>query len=179
MEEQWKDIFGFEGLYQISNFGRVKSLKGCRGVQERILKSLKNKDGYLQVVLCKNGKIFHKLIHRLVAQAFLPNPNNLPEVNHINEVKTDNVIILNEDESINEEASNLEWCDHSYNVVYSKAKAVLQCDKQGNFIREWPSTNEIQRQLGFSHGNISYCCLGKLKQAYGFIWRYKNEENQK
>lgn len=174
MEEKWKNIEGFP-YYQVSNFGKVKSLKGYGSVQERILKPMKKRDGYLQVCLHKDGK-FQKTVHRLVAEAFLPNPNNLSEVNHKNEDKTKNVIVLNEDGSINEEASNLEWCDHSYNVVYSKAKAVLQCDKQGNFIREWPSTNEVQRQLGFSIGNISRCCLGKRKQAHGFIWRYKNEE---
>lgn len=161
MNEIWKDIKDFIGLYQVSNFGRVKSLKWGK---ERILKPRKLKCGYFAVILYKDGVTKSYFIHRLVAQAFLPNPNNLPQVNHKNENKTDNRV------------ENLEWCDQKYNCQYSFAKTILQFDKKGNFITEFPSTMEVYKQLGYGKGNISACCNGKRKSCGGFIWRYKNDE---
>lgn len=164
MNEIWKDIKDFIGLYQVSNCGRVKRLIGYQCKNERILKPRKHKCGYFAVILYKDGVTKSYSIHRLVAQAFLPNPNNLPQVNHKNENKTDNRV------------ENLEWCDQKYNCQYSFAKTILQFDKQGNFIKEWSSMIEVEKQLGYGKGNISNCCLGKLKSAYGYIWKYKNEE---
>ena len=114
MEEIWKDIVGYEGLYQVSNFGRVKSLakykNGNGGSKfwrkERILKPANTGRGYLMVVLIKEKKRTTYILHRLVAQAFIPNPNNLPQINHKDENKTNNVV------------SNLEWCDNKYNSNY-------------------------------------------------------------
>ena len=172
MEEQWKDIFGFEGLYQVSNFGRVKSFKGCRGVQERILKPRKVANGYLQIALCKDGKHNWRLIHRLVAEAFLPNPNNLSDVNHKDENPQ------------NSNLENLEWVDHKTNINYgtgierrakTRLKTVFQYRLDGTFVKEWPSLKEVQRQLGFNHGNISSCCNGRNKTSYGFRWKYKKK----
>lgn len=168
--EVWKLIDCFDN-YQISNWGRVKRLKGYGCTKERLLKLAKVKGGYLQVKLCKDGisKIF--LVHRLVAQHFIDNPNNLQEINHKSEDKTDNRV------------QNLEYCDRKYNNSYGTrngriaetlSKSVLQYSLDGTFIKEWQSTIEIKRQLGFGH--ISECCNGKYKQMYGFIWKYKNEE---
>ena len=166
MVEIWKDIRDYENLYQGSNLGRVKSIKFGK---ERILKTFKNKDGYLQVGLWKNNKRKIFLVHRLVAQAFLDNPNNLPEVNHKDENKLNNVV------------SNLEWCDRTYNVNYGTAiermiktvsKPVLQFTLDGKFVREWESTRECERN-GYNHGAVVSCCKGKQKTHKDFIWRYK------
>lgn len=138
-----------------------------------------NNKGYLKVILCKDGKTKQLLVHRLVANAFIPNPLNLPFINHKDEDKTNNAV------------SNLEWCSQQYNTNYGtcpkrisaklkgkfvngpKAKQVLQYDKQGNFLKRWPSTQEIKRRLGFNQGNICDCCNGKLKSANGFVWMYE------
>lgn len=176
MNEIWKDIKDFIGLYQVSNWGRVKRLIGYQCKNERILKPRKHKCGYFAVILYKDGVTKSYLIHRLVAQAFLPNPNNLPQVNHKNEDKELNFVWITYEGTVDESKSNLEWCDQKYNCQYSFAKTILQFDKQGNFIKEWSSMTEVEKQLGYGKGNISNCCLGKLKSTYGYIWRYKNEE---
>lgn len=171
--EIWKDIKGYEGLYQVSNQGRVRSL--YKGV--RILKTRNNK-GYLRVALYKENKYKHISIHRLVAEAFLPNPKNLPQVNHKSEIKTDNRV------------ENLEWCDSKYNDNYGNRNnklsrknrnnkfslKVLQISKEGVFIKEWPSLHEIERTLGFLRANISMCCKNKRKISYGYIWKFKTEK---
>ena len=165
-KEIWKDIKDYEGLYQVSNFGRVKSI---RFGKERILKSGTNNWGYLFVKLCKNGKIKPFLVHRLVAEAFLPNTDNLPCVNHKDENKQNNNV------------NNLEWCDVKYNNTYGTrteksskkcSKPVLQYTLDGVFIREWKSTAECGRN-GFNQGNVAACCRGERKTYKGFIWRYK------
>jgi hypothetical protein len=160
MKEVWKNIVGYEGLYEVSNLGNVKSLNYLRTGQEKLL-NLGINNGYLNVQLCKNGEAKTFLIHRLVAEAFIPNPLGLPQVNHINEIRSDN------------RAENLEWCSAQYNTEYSQSKQVEQYDLNGNYIATWKSVNEIQRQLGFYQGTISHCCRGEYKTAYGFIWRYK------
>lgn len=108
--EIWKNINGWENMYQVSNLGRVKSLNYNRTNKEQIVKPYQRKDGYIQVCLCKNSKITTYKLHRLVAQAFIPNPNRLPEINHIDEDKTNNC------------ADNLEWCNSKYNKNYRYAK---------------------------------------------------------
>lgn len=151
--EIWKDIEGYEGLYQVSNYGRVKSLNKRKG---RILKPAKDKGGYLRVALHKQGTQKHYKIHRLVAQAFIPNPQNLPQVNHKDENPTNNTV------------QNLEWCDCQYNIDYSQSKQVL-CLETG---KVYKSVMEVERQLGFAQSNISACCNGRYKQAYSFHWCY-------
>lgn len=179
MIEIWRDIKDYEGLYQVSNWGRVKSLGNgnSKNSKVRILKTSKNKCGYLYVVLCKDGKVKTYKVHRLVAEAFIPNPLNLPQVNHKSENKQDNRV------------ENLEWISASGNTNYGTrnrrvsekmtngklSKEVLQYSLDGTFIKEFPSTREIERQLNFDNGFISKNCLGKCKSAYGFIWKYKKE----
>lgn len=168
--EVWRYVPGYEGLYMVSNKGRVKSLNYHRSGKERMLKGRKLPNGYLQVDLYKGGKMTKYTVHRLVAMAFIPNPKNLPEINHKDEDKSNNCV------------ENLEWCTHQYNLNYGTrisrtvektGKPVIQRSLDGEFIREWKSMSEIYRQLGFKQGAISMCCSGKRKQCYGFIWRYK------
>ena len=150
----WKDIDGYEGLYQVSIFGEVRNTKG------RTRKGVLGGHGYLQIMLSKCGKTRTFLVHRLVAQAFIPNPDGLPEVNHKDENKQNNAV------------DNLEWCTPQYNMDYSNAKWVHQYDKQGNYIKSWKSTKEVERVLHISNGNISNCCNGRVKTAGGYVWRY-------
>ena len=170
--EIWKDISGYEGLYQVSNLGRVKSLDYNHTGREKIMKPSVDKNGYLYVCFRKNGvKKWYKL-HRLVAQAFISNPNNYPQVNHKDENPFNNFV------------NNLEWCDAKYNINYGtrtervaekKSKQVLQIDKNTNkLIAEFPSLTEVERQFGISKSSISKCCKGKLNTAGKYKWQYKN-----
>lgn len=117
----WKNIIGFEGLYQINNIGQVKSLNYHRQGHEQIIKLDLTNSGYYRAQLCKNGVVFRFLVERLVAQAFLPNPNNYPVVNHKDRNSQNNFIWVNDDNSINYEKSNLEWCSVKYNNHYDGA----------------------------------------------------------
>ena len=164
--EEFRDIPGYEGLYEVSNLGRVRSLE-----TERILKPSKNTWGYLFVSLYKNGIKKAVRIHRLVALAFIPNPDNLPCINHKDEDKTNNTV------------DNLEWCDDKYNANYGTRneriaektrKPVLQYDLLGNFIREWPSITKVEEETGIWQTHISKCCLGLRHTAGGYLWKYKN-----
>lgn len=163
MKEIWKDIEGYEGLYQISNLGNVKTLNYNHTGKEKILKPKKDKYGYLEVGLYKEGKRKIYKIHRLVAEAFIPNPNKLPEVNHKDENKTNNHI------------TNLEFCDRKYNCNYGtrneKLSKQVMCLETGVV---YPSTMEVQRQFGFRNSDISLTCNGKQQTAYGFHWKYVN-----
>lgn len=130
----------------------------------------------MKVCLCKNGKKRQFTIHRLVAFMFIPNPENKPFINHINGKKDDPSI------------KNLEWCTYEENNQHafkaglnrgrkgkdnSCSKKVLQFDMQGNFIKEWDSTMDIQRELNIRNSCISACCKGQYKQSHGFVWKYK------
>lgn len=185
--EIWKPIFGFEGIYQVSNWGKVKSFKNGK---ERILKPYKVGHGYLRVDLFKDGKHNLKCVHRLVAEAFIPNDDLFKtQINHKDENKELNFVWVNDDGSVDESKSNLEWVTCAQNINFGSrtermaktntngkcSKAVLQYDRQGNFIQEWPSTHEVERQLGLRNENISSCCNGKRKTAYNFKWQYKYE----
>ena len=161
MEEIWKDKKDYEGLYQVSNCGRVKSIKFGK---EKILKQ-SIRHGYYCVNLYKNGKHKNYYVHRLVAEAFIDNTDNLSCVNHKDENKQNNVV------------SNLEWCTHEYNNIYGTriercSKPVLQFDLNGNLIKEWKSINECGRN-GFKQSDICKCCRGERKTHQNFIWKYK------
>lgn len=174
MKEIWKHIIGFEGIYQISNIGRVKSLErkvGHRLLKEKILSPTINntKDGYLQINLSINKKRYPKLIHRLVAEAFIENPNNLPCINHKDENK------------INNNVDNLEWCDYKYNANYGtalirsiqkKSRKIGQYSIDGELIAEFNSARDAERKTKFKQVLISKCCKGTIKHAYNFIWKY-------
>lgn len=166
--EIWLSIEGYEN-YQVSNLGRVKSLRNRYGTyREKILKQGKMKNGYLCVKLCKEGKMKICYVHRLVANAFIPNPNGYRCVNHKDEDKTNNRV------------DNLEWCTQKYNVNYKNAiqrraekqsKQVYQYDKNRTLVAIYPSVAECGRQ-GFNFGHIAACCRGKLKHYKGYIWSY-------
>lgn len=185
MEEIWKDIEGYEGLYQVSNMGKVKSIDRyvprkdgkLQHVYGKIMIPFDNCRGYKKVYLSKNGISKVHYVHRLVALHFIENPNNLPQVNHRDENKTNNCV------------GNLEWCTREYNQNYGTvtrrrqlsntngklSKPVLQYSLDGTFIKEWKSTMDIKRNLGFCQSYISECCRGKYAYAYGYIWKYKKE----
>jgi len=181
--EIWKDIEGFDG-YQVSNLGNVKSIDRTivqsNGfvirVKGQIIIQSTRKDGYLQARLGRRNNRKSFLVHRLVAQAFIPNPDNLPEVNHKNEDKTNNRV------------ENLEWCTKIYNCNYGTrnernskshinhsffSKQIL-CVETGVI---YPSINEINRKLGYNQGCICECCSGKRKTAYGYHWQYAIDQN--
>ena len=172
MKEIWKDISGYEGLYQVSNLGRIKRIRNrtCK-----ILKEQKKQSGYIGCTLSKNGIVKHYKVHRLVAEAFIPNTEHKPQINHINGDKTDNNV------------NNLEWCtareniNHSFKAGLSKgrrdaenklSKKIGQYSLNGDFIKEWDSAMQIQRELGFNNSAISACCLRKYRQCYGYLWRH-------
>lgn len=238
MEEVWKDIPGYEGLYQVSNTGEVKSLNYRGSGETKLLKQSTNKKGYKRVVLCKNRKKKNHCVHRLVAIAFIPNPDNLPIVNHIDECKSNNMV------------SNLEWCTLVYNNTYgtrnerisksskgktfseehkkkisenkkgkhrseetkkkisesnkgknnpfygkhhseeakkkisksnkgNNAKPILMYDEEGNFIRKFNSIADVNEYFGKDRksSNIKMCLSGKNKIAYGYVFRYAEENN--
>ena len=176
--EIWKtaiyDDVVYEGLYQVSNLGNILSLNYRNTGRAELMNPWEDKDGYLKIGLRKNRKTDFILVHRLVAQTFLPNPDNLPQVNHKDENKANNRV------------ENLEWCDGKYNHNYgtinqriSKAntngklsKPVLQLSLTGELIREYPSANECGRN-GFERSGVIRCCNGKQKTHRGFRWMYK------
>lgn len=174
MQEIWKDIKGYENLYQISNLGRIKSFPriGTRTMKIRILKQTITKNGYYCVVLYKNRKPKTKSVHRLVAETFIPNPNNYNIVNHKDE------------NSLNNNVNNLEWCTQKYNINYGTGNKrrsdtekikVNQYDLNGNFIKEWQGIIDVSKKLKISDGNIVACCKGKRKTAGGYKWEYKED----
>lgn len=168
-------IWAIKDGYLVKRDGSIYKLNWRNTGKMRKIKQSKNKDGYL-LFNC-NGKLVYS--HRFVAECFIPNPDDLPEVNHKNEIKSDNRVV------------NLEWCDCKYNSNYGSrnkrigetnskvlknnpklTKKVYQYRKDGTFVKEWASAHEIERVLGYAKQNISACCLGKQKSAYGFIWSH-------
>lgn len=173
MDEVWKPVVGYEGLYEVSNLGSIRGVK--RG---KLLKPGKGK--YLFVVLCKDGIRHETSVHRIVATAFCPNPDNKPEVNHINEIKTDN------------RAENLEWCTRVENLMWgtgarrramsqvnhpSKSKQIEQFSLDGKSVRVFPSTHEMERLTGFDRAAVYRAITGKRPTAYGYKWRFANTDN--
>lgn len=156
MEEIWKDIEGYEGLYQISNLGRVKSLK-----TNKILKYCISKTGYAYSSLTKNKIIKQKSVHRLVAKAFISNPDNLEEINHKDENK------------LNNNVNNLEWCSHKYNMNYGtsrdKLKRKIICIETNEIFNSFA---EIKKQKNYNITHICQCCKGKRKSSQGLHWKY-------
>lgn len=197
--EEWRVIPKWE-RYAVSSIGRVASLGEpylCRGQVCRrapqIIKPRSNgaEPGYLHVVL-SDGKGHRKAfaVHRLVAMAFIPNPDNLPFINHKDEDKTNNSVFINPDGSVNEEKSNLEWCTQQYNCNYGthnermaktlretayQRKQVVQLSQEGRLIAIYESIQEGADTLGISRMSISLCCQGKNKTGHGFKWMYLSD----
>ena len=170
MEEVWKEIEGYEGKYQVSNFGRVKSLNYSNTGEEHILKQGKtgrDKDYYC-VGLSKNGKLKSYLVHRLVAIAFIQNPNNLPQVNHKDEDKSNNCVW------------NLEWCDNDYNSNYgtrnekvAKSKNRKTYQYKGDvLVAVWDNALIPAQKYGYCV-NLIYDSINYNKKAYGYYWKRK------
>ena len=177
--EEWKDIPNYEGLYQASNLGRIKSLERIDALghrlKEKILKPRLIRNGYYQVDLCKNSKVRHYMVHRLVYEAF---NGTIPEglqVNHINEVKSDNRLsnlnLMTAKENSNWGTRNERRVKKQING--KKSKPVLQYDLNDNLVKKYPSAHQVERETGFDNGYIIACCKGKYNTAYGYKWRYK------
>ena len=174
MEEIWKSIEGYYGLYEVSNLGRVRSLKRTvwhpiTGWTERAYKIRKlrtDKNGYVLINLCKNGNIKTHKIHRLVATAFLENKKNEPTVNHINEIKSDN------------RSCNLEWCSFLHNnkhgsrkELYKKMRKKVGQYKNGKLIKIWDSGKSTEKD-GFCGHNVCACARGVVRSHKGYQWKY-------
>jgi hypothetical protein len=167
--EIWVDIVGYEGVYSVSNLGRVASHHWGK---HRLLHPRINNKGYLLVNLCKNGTLKTFKVHILVGKHFLVNPDGLSEINHKDEDKSNNRF------------DNLEWCTRSYNVNYGTriarqrltlTKPVCQYDKYGQFIALYDSITQASQIVGISVQHISTCCKKKYPYAGGFVWRYLEE----
>lgn len=181
MAEEWSDIEGYEGLYMISDMGRVKSMNYRRTGKEKIMKPSKQNNGYLQVNLSKNSKHNRFLVHRLVALAFIPNPDNKPNIDHINTIKddnrADNLRWTTQKENVNNPISRKNYLDNLHTVgKFGKdnyhSKAVYQYSLDDKLIRKWDSMMDVQRDLRFKQSHISSCCSGKRKTAYSYKWKY-------
>jgi hypothetical protein len=160
--EIWKDIKGYEGRYQVSSYGNIKSLNYHRERKEKILSLCSDADGYCVVLLYKNGKRKMHKVHRIVAETFLTNEKKYPCINHKDENKQNNKV------------SNLEYCTVAYNNRYSKAIPIEQCDLDGNVIKEWECARDAERGTDIRSANITACCKKNLQTAGGYIWRYAN-----
>lgn len=169
MIEEWRDIQGYEGFYQISNLGRVKSF---RNGEEKILKFGGNR-GYRMVVFCVRGIRKTCTVHRLVAKAFVDNPNNYPCVNHIDEDKENN------------QAENLEWCTVAQNNKYgtrtersskTQSKPIIMIDDDNNIKTKFYGISQCSRVMGFSAGNIWAALNGKMQHCGGYRFKYDMEE---
>ena len=178
--EIWRDIPEYEGLYQASNLGRVKSLEriDARGNRrkEKILNPEINSCGYYRLTFCKQSIVKRYLVHRLVYEAFNGQIPEEMQVNHINEVKTDNKLenlnLMTARENMNYGTRNARSAKKHINRK-DQSKPVLQYDLQDNLIKEYPSIHQAYRETGFDYRHIIKCCKGKYKTAYGFKWRYK------
>lgn len=180
--EVWKDIVGYEDFYQVSNLGRVKSLdriipfgKFTKRVKGKML-SQPLCCGYCEISLgrAKNGRRNKQKVHRLVAEAFIPNPNNYPIINHKNEVKTDNRV------------ENIEWCSYSYNLNYGTRKGwqrringvpICQYTKEGQFVKRYASIIEAaEMNPPADSSNIYHCCNRETPSCVGYVWRYEGDK---
>lgn len=186
ISELWKDIgvykgVDYTGMYEISSKGRFRSLDRIiidkRGKKHLLVGKemipFPDSSGYMKVTICKNGKAHEARINCLVAIAFIPNPNNLPQVNHIDENKSNN------------DVNNLEWCTCKENINHGTRneragighrKAIVQLNLSGDFIREWKCIKDVE-QYGFAKEAVSMCAYGKRRTSGGYIWMFKDKYN--
>lgn len=164
MEEIWKDIEGYEGIYQVSSQGRVINVK-----TGRLLKLVSTRKGYLFFTPCVYNHKTNIYIHRLVYEAFHGKVPEGMQVNHLNERKDDNRL---ENLNLMTCKENNNWGTRNKRCSITKSKPVLQYDLNDNFIKEWKSGKEVERQLGFNRSHICNCLKGRKKSAYGFKWEY-------
>lgn len=172
--EIWKPIIGYEDYYEVSNLGRIRAIDRTitdkngreKKLHGHMMLQQKHRNGYYSVMLTRGGKQKRFSVHRLVGTAFVPNPDNLPEINHKDETRDNNC------------ADNLEWCDRSYNNVYG-AKLTNQIKRQSKPVKQmlngitiavYPSAMAACRATGVSQGGISGCCRGELKSSGGYQW---------
>ena len=184
--EEWKEIPNFSKLYYISNYGRILRIehtrlsyrynKSGKLYPTKILKASKNKQGYINTQINLNNSFKSFKVHRLVAEAFIPNPENKPQVNH------------KDGNKLNNRVDNLEWCTNGENGKHAWENGlrtkrignnnkfsvkVNQYDLNNKLIKEWNCINDITRELGISHGLITAACQGRQKTSHGYIWKYK------
>lgn len=184
MTEIWKPVKGYEDKYEVSNKGNVRSLNWKNTGAIRLLYLKHHPSGYRQVQLFGDGGSKMVCVHRLVAEAFIPNPDSLPQVNHLDYDRTNNRV------------ENLEWCTHSHNMKHSwlnknrkqrtswrrkwrknSTENIIQFTKDGEFVKVWETCISIKHELGYNQTSIWECCDGKRKTAYGYLWRYATEDN--
>ena len=199
MNEIWRtavyDGEIYEELYKVSNWGRILSLDYRNTGKPGLMNPFETPNGYLQVCLCKNGEYKKCYVHRLIAETFLENPEGKPCVNHKiegDEGKTMNFVFFNEDGSVDEERTTIEWVTYKENNDYGThnermaktntngklSKRVLQLSLSGDLIREWPSIAECGRN-GFDKGAVVKCCNGKQKTHKGFRFMYADDYKEK
>lgn len=186
ISELWKDIgiykgIDYTGIYEISSKGRFRSLDrtiidkrgGVRLYEGKEMIPFPDSSGYMKVTICKNGKVHEARINCLVAIAFIPNPNNLPQVNHIDEDKANN------------DVNNLEWCTckdninhgtHNERVGIGHRKAIVQLNLSGDFVKEWKCIKDVEQE-NFNKEAVSMCAYKKRKTSGGYIWMFKNKYN--
>lgn len=173
---EWRDIKGYEGYYQVSDTGLVRAISRTilfadgrkRNYPERIMpikEWFENGKGYLMVKLTKHHKTIGFSLHRLVAEAFIPNPQNYPQVNHKDEDKSNNCV------------ENLEWCDAKYNNRYSNSTRIVQYDKNWELVKEWGCIVDASRALDIPAPDIIRCCKKKIRSAGGFFWCYESDKS--
>ena len=178
--EHWKEVVGYEGVYEVSDKGRVRSVDRVdrigRKRRGQEIKPATQKNGYKFISINHDGKQKHALVHRLVAEAFLENADGLPEVNHKNENKADNSV------------ENLEWCTHKQNHNYGtghkksaekQSVSVVQKNVDGEIVARWRSIREAARTTGAGRKEIGRCCNGKLRTSNGYIWEYADDRQSR
>lgn len=191
--EIWKDIKGYEGKYQISNMGRVKSLNYNKTGKAQLLKPISNSKGYLYVCLWHNNTYIREYIHRLVALSFIPNPNNLPCVDHINTQRNLNTVTnlrwVSVKDNLNNPLTRRKNSDTKKQIYLGSLNPnfgnrgiknklsipIKQLDLYGNVIREWSCAKDAEREMGFDASTITKCCKGKKQTHKGYRWEYKEK----
>lgn len=194
--EYWKDIQGYEGLYQVSNLGRVRSMSRLRPdkhhkVKAKILRQAFNSGGYPILTLSKNAIHKNIKVHRLVAKTFIPNSENKPCIDHINTIRTDNrvenLLWTTGKENCNNPLTRKHMSDNKkgeknhmrgrLSKEHPNSIPIIQLTKNGQYIRTWDCARDVSREIGIHYSNVNSVLRGKTKTAGGYKWMYKSEYN--